>query len=282
MSGLTPYTLVEPCAGSAALTLHLLGAKRAVLPYQGSKWLHRHALHRHTMRLGFFGPPSRVVLTDPGPWGVALGVILDPQRRPLLVEALREMEEVDDPTFVYESIHCQLVATDEVAFTAEFLFLQRLAFSGKAVGVQGGCWVSPGFNKTSAYGTPATDRFGQINPMLPSMIRVLESYEHALTPAVVEVRQTVATPPTSKVEGNTLVYLDPPYTDSTSYPNGQMSRDEVVNLALAWHDAGATVLVSEQRGLANWERHQISGGKVNTSPFKGKQEEWVSILRSIE
>jgi hypothetical protein len=269
------YTLVETCAGSAALTLHLLGARRPLLPYQGTKWRFRHSLAEHARALGFEGPPERVVLTDPGPWGRTLGVVLDTAQREALIEAL-EANAVRDPREVYDETHGAPVPTDAVAFAAEFLFLQRLSFSGKAVGTRDGRWCSPGFNPSSAYGLPGTERFGEVKPMLPSLIRVLRSYD--LAPAAVSVRPEPAAPPDAPCRA-TLVYLDPPYVDSTAYPDGQMTRDEVVALASAWREAGAAVMVSEQQGLdlPGWERAQLYAGRDDTSPFRGKQPEWVTF-----
>ncbi len=75
------------------------------------------------------------------------------------------------------------------------------------------------------------------------------------------------------------MYIDPPYVDSTAYPDGQMTRAEVVALASAWRDAGAAVTVSEQHGLdlPGWERVRLYAGRDDSSPFRGKQPEWVTF-----
>ena len=271
------WTLVEPCAGSAALSLHLLGARRSLLPYQGSKWRFRHSLAARAAELGFAGRPARVVLTDPGPWGDTLGVVLAAAARQALIEVLGAWCEEDART-VYERIHGRPVAEAPVQAAAEHLFLQRLAFSGKAVGVRGGRWASPGFNTSSAYGLPSTDRFGAVKPMMPSLVRVLAGYGAQLDARVaVQVRRESARAPAGPC-ARTLVYLDPPYAGSTAYPNGQMGQGEVQALAEAWRSAGAAVIVSEQRGvpLASWARERLYRGRNDTSPFRGKQEEWVT------
>ncbi|MBX2800562.1 MAG: hypothetical protein KTR31_22980 [Myxococcales bacterium] len=276
------FTLVEPCSGSAAFALHLLGARRSLLPYQGSKWRFRHSLARRAAQLGFVGTPDAVVLTDPGPWGRTLSVVLDPEGRGALVERLSALAE-EDPRGVYERLQGGPVPTDAVTFAAEHLFLQRLSFSGKAVGAGAGRWSSPGFNVSSAYGLAATDRFGAVNPMVPSLIRVLRGYEAQLDARCrVAVRQCCASAPKRAVERPTLVYLDPPYASTTRYPDGKMSAEDVEVLARAWQQAGAAVMVSEQRGLAlrAWQREQLYSGRDDTSPFRGKQEEWVTFARA--
>ncbi len=267
---------VELCAGSASLTLHLLGARRSLLPYQGSKWRFRKALEP---LLGLEAPLTEVVLTDPGPWGAVLPVVIEEGARASLIEQLEGMAQ-RDPREVYEGLHRHPVAHDDaVAFAAEYLFLQRLAFSGKAVGVVDGCWSSPGFNTSSAYGLPGTERFGRVNPMVPSLVRVLRSYE--LRPVVLGGGQQPAGPPEGPVEVPTVAYLDPPYVGSTRYPNGDLPRDRVVELARGWHRAGARVLISEGEAVPEllaegWTAHCLTEGRGDTSPFRGKQAEWVT------
>lgn len=56
--------LVEPCAGSAALTRHLLGAGPLV-GYQGGKDGYA---ERIAALMGIAGCPNRVTLADAGPW----------------------------------------------------------------------------------------------------------------------------------------------------------------------------------------------------------------------
>ena len=281
MSG---YQLVETCCGSAALSLFRLGAKRPLLPYQGGKWRYRHSLGQIIDGLGFEGRPRHVTLTDPGPWGTVMGVVLTPERRTQVVDRLRDLAQ-QDARHIFDALQGRAVAEDEVELASEYLFLQRLSFSGKAVGIRNGCWSSPGFNASSAYGLPGTDRFGAVNPMIPSLIRVLEGYDTTLDPtARISCRRGSAQTPreTQNARHPTLVYIDPPYRATTAYPNGTLSREQVVALALAWHSAGATVLVSEAEALDalvadGWQARQLYAGRQDTSPFRGKQEEWVTF-----
>lgn len=276
------YTLVEPCSGGAAFSLHLCGARRALLPYQGNKWRFRHGLQRRAEALGFVGRPARIALTDPGPWGRTMAAVLDPADRPALVARLRALA-AEDPRAVFERLHGGPVPAELAAFAAEHLFLQRLAFSGKAVGCRGGRWMSPGLNVSSAYGLPATDRFGAVQPMVPSLLRVLDGYDVQLAPVDIDVRQVPAVAPTGPVDGRVLVYLDPPYDASTRYPDGAMTRAEVVALAEAWRAAGAAVMVSEQHSveLAGWGRGRLDPGRRDTSPFRGQQEEWLTFAAPV-
>jgi len=277
------WRYVEPCCGSASIALALLGARRPLLPYQGSKWRFRKALRSRFEALGFAGPPGDVFLADAGPWGVVAPTVFTPAPRRAVLERLEALA-ARDPREVYDELHKATVPEEPVDYSAEFLFLQRLAYSGKAVGDPGGRWASPGFNSSSAYGLPGTERFGRVNPMIPSLIRVLRSYEQLAAPSLGGGRQA-ARPPTGAVAGPTLVYLDPPYAGSTGYPGGALSREQVVALARGWHEAGATVVVSEAEALpglqaAGWDAERVDAGRNDTSRFRGKQPEWITISPS--
>ena len=234
--------------------------------------------------LGIEGHPSAVSLSDPGPWGSVMAVVLDPEKRQEVVDQLFSLSE-RDPRTLYDELQGNPIPDDWSTFACEYLFLQRLSFSGKAVGIRDGRWASTGFNASSAYGLPGTDRFGPVKPMIPSLISVLEGYRTALRPdATVTCERAPAAPPEGPSPPDTLVYIDPPYSDTTSYPNGSLSRDDVVELARAWRAAGATVMVSEGEPLQalvdhGWQMTQLYAGRSDTSPFRGKQQEWVTYAR---
>ena len=271
------YTLIEPCCGSSAFTLHMLGARKSLMPYQGSKWRFRKDLECILCNLGYIGYPGKIILSDPGPWGIVIKVILSGELRNLLIKKLKELDK-KDPHLLFLELHQAKVSDNLIDFAAEFLFLQRLSFSGKAVGIRNDMWNSPGFNKTSAYGISATERFGTIKPMISSLITTLCSYEKSVIEVECEIYNTSAILPDGVVE-NTVVYIDPPYINATAYPNGNMTRDDTINLAKRWYDCGASVIISEQsmlQELEGWNYKIISNSKSDKSPFRGKKEEWVT------
>ena len=150
---------VESCAGGAAVALHLHGAKRALMPYQGSKWTYRKAIAALYEEMGFPGRPEQTFLNDPGPWHIAHQGLLE--KRESVLGALGVYAN-GDPRGIYTSLLGDSLCASPALNAADFLFLQRLAYNCKAVTVREGRWVSPGFNPTSAYGTPATERFGAV------------------------------------------------------------------------------------------------------------------------
>jgi len=275
------WTLIEPCCGTAALTLHLIGAKRHIVPCQGSKWRHRKEIELIVRHLGFDGPPAGVHLHDVGPFGITMPAVLStPMRTEIIDDLNRFMNAPGGLEVCFNRLQHSKVPPSLVWFAAEHLFLQRLSFSGKAVGLREMCWVSPGFNKVSAYGTPATDKFGEVKPMLPSLIKTLESYDEFPSAGVVG-SMVASVDPGDRRWDDTLVYLDPPYQGTTDYISGKMTRAELTDLARRWHASGAVVMVSEAEAVREltalgWEAMMIHGGRDNASNFKGKQQEWVT------
>lgn len=275
------YTLIETCCGSAALTLHLLGATRPLLPYQGGKWRWRRELASLLRQGGFSGVPRRVELYDVSSWGLVAAAVIQPSTRAGIIDHLEFMGRLD-PKAVYEALHGQPVPEDVVEYAAQYLFLQRLSYSGKAVGVRDGRWLSPGFNPSSAYGLAGTERFGEVLPMIPSLVKVLQSYASVVAPERLFSNRAGAPRPTGRRADPVVVYMDPPYANSTRYPDGDLDRKVVLELARLWQEAGAAVAISESVPLdtelgSGWSATKIYEGRADESPFRGKQAEWVTL-----
>lgn len=265
------YTLVEPCCGLAALTLHLLGARQALLPYQGSKWRFRRELAALLAAVGAVGAPARVVLDDVGPSRHVLATVLRAGPRQAVIDELELLGRLDARA-VYGALHRHRAPRNEVAFAAQFLFLQRLAFSGKAVSVSSetGAWVSAGFNATSAYGTEATERFGAVRPMVRGLLDVLRGYTFD-----VEVGGG------ARDHDLVVTYIDPPYRQGTRYPAGHLDRPGVVALARSALNQGR-VVVSEAEPVEEliahgWTARRLAARSGHGAPFRGKHEEWVTL-----
>ena len=271
------WTLIEPCCGAAALATHMSGVfKRTLLPYQGSKWKLRAPLQALLVKRNFTGPPRRTLLSDIGPWGLVWGYLLDEDCRVQIIDQLKKWLD-EDPREVYDRIHNH-PSGEGAPYAAEYLFLQRLAFNGKALSDQGGIWKSPGFNDGTAYGTPKTDNFGAINPMLPSLVRTLEAFRWDRT-AGWEAHQQSATDCKFPIDDRTVVYFDPPYQNTTTYPAGDLPRDDVIRLAREWSDQGALVVISEAEEISElgWESECLIGDPDTESTFRGSSPEWITF-----
>lgn len=80
----------------------------------------------------------------------------------------------------------------------------------------------------------------------------------------------------------TVAYLDPPYQGTTGY-DADLARDEVLALALRWHEAGHTVCISEAEPLAaleGWHHVEITSARVGQArTFSSQKREWLTLNR---
>lgn len=277
-----PWSLVESYCGSAALTLHLLGAKRRLVPYRGSKWHVRTALEgliRETT--GVEGPPRHVLLFDAIPWASTLYVALcrRPELLPILDNIVEQGEK--DPAATAKRLASEplrVLSTESATYrqdqlytAAAHLWLQRMAFRGKSVGVAGNRWVWPGLSKTSAYGEPSTDKFGEVKPQGRSLLRAVASLPEVPDDLFHWGPQLA------------VIYLDPPYKGTTGYAGTSPpeTRENVVAKALCHRSRGHDVFVSEAEPIEELEAHGWSSaclfrGRGGDSPFNSNKAEWVT------
>lgn len=267
---------IELCCGSSAIALYQIGAKKSLMPYQGSKWRFRRQIVK------CFGNPniSSIELYDSGPWGRVMPIIFNKKLRKKLIEKL-EIQSKSDPFELYNKLHKNIVPINDCDFAAQFLFLQRLSYNGKAVAVRDGKWASPGFNRVHAYGAEPRPNFGRVYPMFPALIKNLKSYN--LKNVSFKGGQINAPSPDGN-SSNSIVYIDPPYRKSTRYPNGDMSREEVVGLANEWYNSGASVFVSESEPIddlvsSGWSVKNISLSANGNSSFKSKKTEFLTYIK---
>ena len=71
------WRIIEPFAGTGAVTAGLMGAPASLVPYQGSKWKYRKAIADVFMSCGFWGVPSSATLIDAGTTGYSQGMSRD-------------------------------------------------------------------------------------------------------------------------------------------------------------------------------------------------------------
>jgi hypothetical protein len=86
----------------------------------------------------------------------------------------------------------------------------------------------------------------------------------------------------NKLPEGVIVYIDPPYLETTGYKH-DLSREEVIRMARLWSDAGATVCISEQTTIPEliadgWHGVQISfARKGRKRTFSEQQDEYLTI-----
>jgi len=130
-------------------------------------------------------------------------------------------------------------------------------------------------------GAPATETFGAIIPLWePLAGRLEENGEIGWPPVTITDDARTITP--NKLPEGVIVYMDPPYLDTTGYKH-DLSREEVIRMARLWSDAGATVCISEQTTIPEliadgWHGVQISfARKGQKRTFSEQQDEYLTI-----
>lgn len=131
-------------------------------------------------------------------------------------------------------------------------------------------WMNTGMGGTryggDEFATPAATTIRHLE-QLPEIPASLTTDARQLHPA--------------SLPGRIVVYIDPPYQGTTGYGH-DLSRDEVITLAMRWVDAGADVYISEAERIQipGWHHVDITGcrrGQKRT--FSKQQREWVSCSR---
>lgn len=249
-------TIIELCAGSAALSMRLLGVRGGLAPYMGAKGRYSDAIIEATG----LRRPSRIVLVEPGPWAPTWTAAADPTQRAEVLAELRRLLELD-PRQEWERMRS---TPPSGAWTpvevASFLAMQRWSFRGKPVW-GGERWRDSGFSRTDAYGRPGGDTFGEVLPQLGVVVRRLERLPDLR--GMIEVVHGRAESVEPSCYPGAFVYLDPPYKGTTGY-HDDLPREKVLELAQRWHAAGSPVVVSEAEPLPlpGWRHIDIGAGRV--------------------
>jgi hypothetical protein len=254
--------LVELCAGSAAVSMALLGAK-APCRYMGGKgrFAKRIISEMNVDR-------SPVVLVDPGPWGRVWQILIADLEG---VAAALEAMALLDPGALYTRCAAERVPADGVEFAAVFLMLQQLNWRSKPVRMKGGAWVASGLDTTMAFGLAGTPKFGAVAPQLPTVARNLRALDLGSVTAYHSRAEDLPPIP------GAVVYIDPPYLNTEGYSDN-LTRSAVLDLSAAWVAVGARVGVSEAEPLPGFRAVRIgSQGKTAGLHDGPRREEWLSL-----
>lgn len=102
-----------------------------------------------------------------------------------------------------------------------------------------------------------------------------------LQPAAIARADAAALAPPDRLSEGTYVYIDPPYSNTTAYEHA-LPREQVLDLARRWADAGAIVAVSEAEPLPLPDWHAIELTKARRGQrrtFSRQQSEWLTLSR---
>lgn len=259
-------TFVELCAGSAAISLRWLRAKaRPPLGYQGGKQGYADAiLDALGMRPGD-GVGNDIVLCEPGPWGDAWEWWRTAEGRADTCERL-EAWAAEDPRELWQRLRKAPVPGDLGERVATWAVLTHTGFGCKPVLQSGNEWEHHGIDAGYASGlawkcglATVASRVGRLPDL--SRVRVHRAPAQSLQP----------------IPG-AVVYIDPPYQDTTGYGHA-FPRAEVLEVAERWRSAGCVVAVSEACPLSldGWRTMRLPKRKGAGRTWSKQQEEWLTI-----
>lgn len=270
-------TLVELCAGSAAVSLALRGADPP-LAYQGGK---RAYAHRILAALGLQpGLRCEVVLAEPGPWGEAWDLWRTEAGRAATCERLRAWAG-EAPRALWERLRSEQVPGDLAERVAVWAVLQSWNFRGRPIHAPDGRWArTGGFDRKSGEGFANYWRSGDAKPY-PNRPRTLEKLAASLRALPDLSHVTVLRCRAEEVEPipGAICYLDPDYQGTTGYGH-TFPRPAVLQVAERWRAAGAVVAVSEAEPLplAGW--HHLDLGRGLRRSWSRQQSEWLTMSRA--
>lgn len=250
-------TLVELCAGSAAVSLRWLHPRaKPPIAYQGGKRAYADAiLLAMGLRPGGGQRDGRVVLVEAGPWGEAwahwaAGGIPD------TVARLRAWAS-EDPRALWTRLKDAPVPAGRAERVAVWAMIQRGSFGGFPAFVIDGRWR---WSQRAGRATPHTSVGPRMEIDAVDVAEIARRVGALPSLSRAEVRHGDARA-VEPVPG-AIVVIDPPYVGTTGY-GCSLSRDEVIGLAQRWRSVGAAVAVCESEPLpiAGWHAHQIASGE---------------------
>lgn len=258
-------TLVELCAGSAAISLRWLRAKaRPPLGYQGGKQGYADAILDALGMNPGDGVGNDIILCEPGPWGDAWEHWRTAGGRADTCARL-EAWAGEDPRTLWDRLRAAPVPVEMGERVATWAVLQFWGYMRRAVVPSGGKWREHGLQVAYL----AEDLRRSVSDVarrisrLPdlSCVRVHRGPAQALRP----------------IPG-AVVYIDPPYQDTTGYGHA-FPRAEVLEVAERWRAAGCIVAVSEACAipLDGWRALQLPRRKGARRTWSKQQEEWLTI-----
>lgn len=274
----TPQAWHEPCAGSAAVGLALLGAAPPCA-YMGSKAGYADAILRVLgLRRGQWAGshPGRLRLSDPGPWGAwwaALAWGLGPE----IARALRRRAAAEVPE-VLRGDECWGPPCDaEAERLARWIELQAGSYQTAPVTLGGG-QVRPG-GAISTYQARARD--GRPEVSCSTLARRVERLDLALAGGRRLTRD-------EQVRPGDVVLIDPPYRLAPSGYEHDLPRPAVVDLARECRARGALVAVCEGEPLSvelgpGWVDVEITDCRAGSGRRIGGaagRAEWLAVSRA--
>ena len=144
-----------------------------------------------------------------------------------------------------------------------------------------GSYLSYGQRPETGFRSTAGGQWPDTPPDVTTQARRLDALP-AIDGALIHPDARTIDPPA--LPPGTVVYMDPPYVNTTGYAH-DLPRAEVVALARCWAAAGATVAISEAEPIPElvaegWHAVRIDGERVGQKrTFSKQQAEWLTLSR---
>ena len=274
---MTPIPLwVEPCAGSLAVGLRLLGLPRLV-GWMGGKGGYADAI-LHALHLQPRQGAREIWLADVSDWSFCWEALAQPgvaHRAADLIDEWRTCYGVASPRQVralWDDLRPRWRAEGtppDAEGAARWLVL--VAVSAMNHGPDAG----PRFNPDQRFRCHADGAAleGAMYDKIPARLR---RWPAAGAPLRIW-RDARAIPPAPGV-----VLLDPPYDRTQGYEAGDLPRSEVLALADRWTAADATVAICEHDPIPGWRSVDLTAARVGGGrTVTRRTDEWLSV-RGVE
>jgi site-specific DNA-adenine methylase len=227
-------------------------------------------------------PPEKIVMCDKSSWGVFWKSIGDgsfdlnkfytyskavPRDKSLIQNHMKELSQTN--------------ADIDEAY--KYILLQASSFGGKQIWNTGGKWQNTSF-RNYWQPTETSKRRSPVNPMQP-MIDIIEKRVKdiinnckGLTCYHKDIYEMLSIIRNDKSDYQ-IIYIDPPYTNTTGYGFNFDIHDFLSNL---FDVTLGAIFVSEKESISDDEaiRLHFNGDKGGISGNKvGKNEEWLNVFR---
>jgi len=279
---------IELCCGSAAATLRLIGGANArpAISYQGAKTGYATAI-LNVLGLRSGQGADAVVLCDAGPWAKAWRLLTTPEGCNAVASVIRGWIG-EDARALWDRLRAEPVADgwaardvaawlwlEGVSHPVSDSFFGELASHGQRRGDHG--WGA------DESGRAMIPRGGERATLAARVGRAL-----SWPPTIVSNADVSTVEPGTLPEG-AVCLIDPPYKgDGTKKITGyahDLSRAAVVEVALKWAAAGASVAVCESVALPEllelgWYSVEITDCRVGQKrTFSRCKSEWLTLSR---
>lgn len=277
-------TLVELCAGSAAVSLRWLSEEhKPPFGYSGGKRGYAdQILEVMGLRPGGADNGDSVVLVEPGPWGEAWELWRNLLLRNQVCERLRTWAE-NDPRTLWRELSSATVPADPIDRVATWAVLMYWGYACKPVYPINKKWKHHGFDSVSPYRTDlalAKRTEGKKYEIAPNkrLNMLADSIEALDLRRVDAVYRSISDFESRHYRGDERIYFDPPYHGTTCPYGHDLPREEVMRYATELEGFPTFVSEAEPLSLPGWFHVELKSPRGRgRNNFSKQQREFLTI-----